>query len=76
MEMKTLKVVGPNTMHCRGCETTVKFALWQLPGMHQIDANYQTQIIQLTFDPQSVGFEQVRQVLDWLGYQVEEATNI
>jgi copper chaperone CopZ len=76
MQTKILKVVGRNTMHCSGCETTVKFALRQLPGVHKIDANYKTQLIQLTFDPQSVALEQVRQELDWIGYRVEEATNV
>jgi copper chaperone CopZ len=32
-ETKILKVTDEQTMHCGGCERTVKFALKQLPGI-------------------------------------------
>jgi len=31
LEQVTLEVVGENTLHCAGCERTVKFTLAQLP---------------------------------------------
>lgn len=75
MQTKTLKVVGQNTMHCGGCESTVQFTLRQLPGIEQVKANYQTQVIRLTFDAQAVTLEQVRQTLNGMGYQVEETND-
>jgi len=75
MQTKTLKVVGRNTMHCGGCESSVKFTLKHLSGVEKVEANYKTQLIRLTFDPQAVALEQVRQELDGIGYQVEEAEN-
>lgn len=76
IESKTLKVVGKHTMHCAGCETSVEFALKQLPGMQQVKANYKTQEINLSFDPQALDMERVCQELDWVGYQVVEAGEI
>jgi copper chaperone CopZ len=73
-ETKTLKVVGERTMHCGGCENTVKFALQQLPGVQEVEATHKTQLINLTFDPQTLNLKQVLQELDWIGYQVVEAS--
>lgn len=70
---KTLKVIGEQTIHCGGCERTVKFALKQLPGLRRIEASHKTQLIHLTFDTGALNLEQVGQKLDWLGYQVTEA---
>jgi copper chaperone CopZ len=68
----TLKVIGEQTMHCGGCETTVKFTLEQLPGVQRVEANHSSQLINLTFGPQALDLEQVRQELEWIGYQVAE----
>ena len=72
VESKTLKVIGEQTMHCGGCENTVKFALKQLPSIQQVEANHKTQHIELTFDAQVLDLEQIYQELDWIGYQVAE----
>lgn len=72
MASKTLKVVGQQTMHCGGCEHTVKFTLTQLPGVRQVEANHKTQLIQLSYDPETLDLAQVQQELDWIGYQVAD----
>lgn len=72
IETKTLKVIGEQTMHCGGCENTVKFTLNQLPGIQRVEASRQTQLIRLTYDSQTLDLERVRQELDWIGYQVAE----
>ena len=71
-EMKVLKVIGDNTMHCGGCENTIKFALMQVSGIEKVEASHKTQQIEVTFDPQLLTLDRVRQELDWNGYQVEE----
>lgn len=71
-EIKILKVVGEQSMHCGGCENTVKFALKQLPGVQTVEASHKTQLIQLSFAPQVVDLKRVQQELDWIGYQVTE----
>jgi len=73
VETKTLKVIGQQTMHCGGCENTVKFTLKQLPGIQDVQASHKTQLINLSFDTEALDLEQVRQELDWIGYQVAEA---
>jgi len=72
-ETKTLKIIGEQKMHCSGCERTVKFALKQLPGIRQVEASHKTQLVNLTFDAETLDVERVRQELDWIGYQVAEA---
>ena len=72
-QTKTLKVVGEQTMHCGGCESTVQFTLKQVPGVQAVEASHQTQLIKVTLDPQSVDLAKVKQELDWIGYQVAEA---
>lgn len=73
IQTKTLKVTGKQTMPCLGCENTVKFTLTQVSGVHDVEANYKTQLIRLTFDLQSADLERIQQELDWIGYQVTEA---
>lgn len=75
-ETKTLKVTGEQTMHCGGCERTVKFALKQLPGVRQVEASHKTQLINLTFDSEALDLERVRQELDWIGYQVAKMEEV
>ncbi|MCQ3979706.1 MAG: heavy metal translocating P-type ATPase, partial [Anaerolineae bacterium] len=70
IQTKTMKVIGEQTMHCGGCEHTVKFVLGQLPGVQSVEASHKTQQINLTFDPHMLNLEQVHQALDRLGYEV------
>ncbi|MCH7566720.1 MAG: heavy-metal-associated domain-containing protein [Nitrospirae bacterium] len=68
-----LKVVGERTIHCSGCESTVKFTLSQNPGLKEIEADHQTQVIQFEFDPEITDLETVKADLEWIGYEVEVA---
>lgn len=70
IQTKTLKVMGEQTMHCAGCENSVKFVLGRLPGIQSVEASHKTQQINLTFDPEILNLEQVHQALDRLGYEV------
>ncbi|GIK37023.1 MAG: copper-translocating P-type ATPase [Chloroflexota bacterium] len=72
IQTKTLKVMGEQTMHCGGCENSVKFVLGQLPGVQSVEASHKTQQINLTFDPEILNLEQVHQALDRLGYEVSD----
>ncbi|MFQ5614467.1 MAG: heavy-metal-associated domain-containing protein [Anaerolineae bacterium] len=72
LETKTLKVIGERTIHCGGCEHTVKFALKQLPTVRQVEASHRTQLINLTFEPEALDLARVRRELEWIGYQVAE----
>ena len=72
-ETKTFKVIGQQTMHCGGCESSVKFTLGQLSGVQKVEASHKTQLIKLTYDSEALDLDRVRQELDWIGYQVAEA---
>jgi len=72
IETKTLKVVGEQTMHCGGCENTLKLVLKQLPGVQRVEASHKTQLIDLTLDTKALDMERVRKELNWIGYQVAE----
>lgn len=76
IQTKTLKVTGEQTMHCGGCERTVKFALKQLPGIRQVEASHKTQLINLTLDTETLDLRRVRQELDWIGYEVAELEEV
>ena len=68
-----LKVVGERTIHCSGCESTVKFTLSRIPGLEEIEADHQTQRIQFEIDPEVADLETVKAELEWIGYEVEVA---
>lgn len=70
--MKTveLKVMGNNTMHCSGCENSVKLVLSDLIGVKQVEADHRTQVVRVAFDENKVDLEQVIQELLYLDYQV------
>lgn len=71
-QTKTFRVTGEQTMHCGGCESSVKFTLKQMPGVLDVEASHKTQLIKLTFDPQSTDLERIQQELGWVGYEVTD----
>ena len=68
-----LKVVGERTIHCSGCERTVKYTLSRIPGVDQIKADYKTQMIEFELSPDLTDLDKVKADLEWIGYQVELA---
>ncbi len=72
-EKITLKVVGQNTMHCAGCERTVKFTLSQLPGVKEVHADHKTQQIEISLSSDETNAAKITAELDWIGYEVEPA---
>ena len=69
----TLKVIGDRTIHCGGCENTVKLSLSRLPGVEQVEADRNSQLIQFSFTPGSSEMAQVQAELELIGYEVELA---
>ncbi len=67
-----LKVVGDQTIHCGGCENTIKFALRDLTGVQKVDASFKTQKIDVLYNPEALNRNQIESELEGLGYQVEE----
>lgn len=64
-------VVGEEKLHCEGCEQRVDRALRRLPGIREVQASHRSQRIEVGYDPDRVGEEQLRERLELLGYEVE-----
>ncbi len=72
-----LEVIGEQTIHCSGCENTIRRGLTQMPGVRQAEPSHKTQRIELTLDTDKVALEAVREKLDRMGWQTrvpEEAS--
>ena len=67
----TFKVVGSRTMHCNGCEHSIKFALNQMPEVSEVTADRLSQLIEITPTNEDVDSSNFKKELDMLGYQVE-----
>ena len=65
---KTLQVVGPQTMICRGCERAVTMTIAQLPSVTNASADHKTQLIKITVSDEQFDFATIKEELDWIGY--------
>ena len=63
-----LTVIGEEKMHCAGCEQRVGTVLRRLPGVESVAASATTQQIEVNFDPNLVGIEQLQSRLEQAGY--------
>ena len=68
-----LKVTGDRTIHCAGCERSVKFTLESLPGVREAEADHEKQLIDVTLVSDEANLEKIRAELDWIGYEVQLA---
>ncbi|MFQ5923442.1 MAG: heavy-metal-associated domain-containing protein [Anaerolineales bacterium] len=66
-----LKVVGERTIHCSGCENTVEITLSRIPGLEEIRADHETQLIEFDFGSGEADLDKVKAELEWIGYEVE-----
>lgn len=69
MEMITLK--APD-ISCDHCVATVKKTVGQFPGVQSVDADAETKIITLTYDPIQVDLAKIEEALDEEGYPVQK----
>ncbi len=69
--MTEFTVVGEDKLHCEGCEQRVGRALKRLGGVREVEASYQTQRVEVEYDPGQVGEGEIRERLELLGYRVE-----
>ncbi len=64
-------VVGKDKIHCEGCEQRIGKALKRLPGVEGVEASAESQRVVATIDTDQVGADEVRDRLEFLGYEVE-----
>jgi len=67
MQTTTLNAPAISCMHCVGA---IKRAVGQLEGVSSVDGNVTTKDVQVTFDPQKVNLEQIKQAMAEEGYPV------
>jgi copper chaperone CopZ len=57
-------------MTCGGCENAVKRAVGTLPGVSLVTASHAEERVEVTFDPSTIGLDQIRQKIAALGYLI------
>lgn len=62
-------VTGEQTIHCEGCEQRIGRGLGRLDGVEEARASADSQRVIVEFDPGKVGPEEIRERLDFLGYE-------
>lgn len=70
-EKITYKVVGERTIHCNGCEGTIKSSLERISQVDEASADRNLQQIEVTLNDKGTGSDLVVAELTKLGYQVE-----
>ena len=60
--------IAKKGIHCSGCEATIERYLSRLPGVQQVKASEETQLVTVGLDPSQVSAAEVREKLDDLGY--------
>jgi Cu+-exporting ATPase len=62
-------VTGEQTIHCESCEQRVGRGLKRLDGVESAEVSADSQRVIVEFDPEKVGPDEVRERLDFLGYE-------
>jgi copper chaperone len=69
--MVTTRLTAPD-ISCEHCVATVKKTAGQFAGIQSVDADVETKIITLTYDPAQVNLAQVEDALAEEGYPVQK----
>ena len=69
--MVTTQLTAPD-ISCEHCVATVKKTVRQFPGVQSVEADAETKIITLTYDPEQVDLAKVAEALDEEGYPVRK----
>lgn len=66
-QTQTLKIDG---MHCTGCEESLTKALERLDSVEVVEASWEEGTVQMTFDPELVGADQIADAVADAGYDL------
>lgn len=69
--MVTTQMKAPD-IGCAHCVATIKKTAGQIPGVQAVDADVDTKIITLTYDPAQIDLAKVEEALEEEGYPVEK----
>lgn len=56
-------------MHCTGCERAVSSGLERLEGVREAQADHEAARVRVSFDPERVGEDELRQRIEETGYR-------
>ena len=65
---KTFKVEG---MSCGHCKAAVEGELGKLPGVERSSADFQTGIVEVSYDEGKVGIDELEGAIEEAGYEVK-----
>lgn len=68
--MVTTQLTAPD-ISCEHCVATVTKTVGKFPGVESVEANADTKIITLTYDPAQISLEKVAEALAEEGYPVQ-----
>ncbi len=68
MPQAKFKVTG---MQCSGCKTIIETAVTALEGVEQIDADYPSATVEVTFDKNKISLKAIQKVIEASGYPIE-----
>lgn len=69
---KEVKTIGVNGMSCSHCVHAVKTAVGALEGVEQVEVDLNGKKATVTFDPEKVTLQQVKDAIEDQGYDVAE----
>jgi len=69
--MVTTQLTAPD-ISCEHCVATVKRTVGQFPGVQFVEADAETKIITLTYDPAQVDLPKIEEALEEEGYPVQK----
>jgi len=65
-------VTGEQKIHCEGCEQRIGRALKRLDGVGGVEASADSQRVVVEYDPEKLSTDELRDRLDFLGYEADE----
>lgn len=69
---KTIKIEG---MHCTSCAMSIDMDLEDLEGVSSCKTSYTKQTAEVEFDEEKVQEEEVKEVIEKLGYKTSSVVN-
>lgn len=58
-------------MTCTGCENTVKGKVKKIDGVKDVIADYNTNVVKATFDPEKTNADAIKEAITDAGFKVE-----
>ena len=64
-----------NGMVCPACAWLIHNRLSKTKGISEINVNFISELCEIKFDPMQLGFDDIKKIIELLGYQITKNTN-